>query len=82
MRTIPKSSPFDKKQYILVQSYMQNEGGYGIDERQTTQTRHAERRQLSRYSALIRADVNVSGISLKRSLVHSQSDSPGMQDER
>ena len=61
---------------------MQNEGGYGIDERQTTQTRHAERRQLSRYSALIRADVNVSGISLKRSLVHSQSDSPGMQDER
>ena len=81
---VPQQSPGEKDYSKIVSvrrktaEYgltMQNERVYGIQERRTSsvQTSHAEQ---SRYRALIRTDVSVSGKSLRRSLVHSLADSP------
>jgi hypothetical protein len=65
---------------------MQNEGSYGIEERDEVDADSSPRTtQLSRCSTVIRTEstnVNVKAENFGQSLVHSLPDSPGMQDER
>ena len=65
---------------------MQNEDGYGIkrerDEVDADSSPPNDASWLSRYSTVIRTDVNVKAEIFGQSLLHSLPDSPGMQDER